>query len=261
MDGFIFLILIAIIALFSLIYKLCADYLKENSPCIKNLLYVNSIQNFKNFKTVENYHKYCNSKSQFDNFNRDNYIMAIVDENYNRYSSLLNDLQYNREKYYSYLSEIVDFKNNYKSKFNFFLKMVEFLEFERLRLNPPIEITVKISVSYTSPKGKNSYYKSCKINSNDIIYYCDECQKARQYKQSAKYQRSLMTDKLRYQVLNRDGYRCVICGACAKDGAKLHVDHIKPVSKGGKTELSNLRTLCDRCNLGKGASYNPNGLN
>lgn len=64
-------------------------------------------------------------------------------------------------------------------------------------------------------------------------------------------QRRLMTDSLRYDVLKRDGFRCQICGATAKDGYKLHVDHIVPVSKGGKTELSNLRTLCERCNMGK----------
>jgi len=66
-------------------------------------------------------------------------------------------------------------------------------------------------------------------------------------------QRRLMSDSLRYDVMRRDGFRCQICGATAKDGAKLHVDHIRPVSKGGRTEISNLRTLCERCNLGKGA--------
>lgn len=35
-------------------------------------------------------------------------------------------------------------------------------------------------------------------------------------------------------------------------GTKLHVDHIKPFSKGGKTVLENLQTLCFDCNLGKG---------
>ena len=60
-----------------------------------------------------------------------------------------------------------------------------------------------------------------------------------------------MTDSLRYDVLRRDGFRCVLCGSAASDGIKLEVDHIVPVSKGGRTELSNLRTLCDRCNRGK----------
>ena len=60
-----------------------------------------------------------------------------------------------------------------------------------------------------------------------------------------------MTDSLRYDVMQRDGFRCQLCGATAADGYKLHVDHIIPVSKGGKTEMGNLRTLCERCNMGK----------
>lgn len=66
-------------------------------------------------------------------------------------------------------------------------------------------------------------------------------------------QRRLMSASLRYDILRRDNFRCQICGVTAKDGYKLHVDHIVPVSKGGLTEPSNLRTLCERCNMGKGA--------
>jgi hypothetical protein len=58
--------------------------------------------------------------------------------------------------------------------------------------------------------------------------------------------------RLRAQVLMRDEARCRLCGAAARDGAKLHVDHVLPWSKGGETVLENLQILCDRCNLGKG---------
>lgn len=60
---------------------------------------------------------------------------------------------------------------------------------------------------------------------------------------------------LRYKVLSRDKFRCVICGRSpAKDpSVELHVDHIHPWSKGGKNTEENLRTLCFDCNLGKGA--------
>ena len=75
------------------------------------------------------------------------------------------------------------------------------------------------------------------------------------------FQRSLMTDSLRYDVMKRDGFRCVLCGRTAKDGVVLHVDHILPVARGGKTEINNLRTLCEFCNLGKSAKYDPKGLN
>lgn len=59
---------------------------------------------------------------------------------------------------------------------------------------------------------------------------------------------------LRYAVLRRDRFRCVLCGASpAMDlGCQLHVDHIEPFSKGGKTTLGNLRTLCGICNVGRG---------
>lgn len=60
---------------------------------------------------------------------------------------------------------------------------------------------------------------------------------------------------LRYNVLNRDRFRCVICGRSpAKDpNIELHIDHIFPWSKGGQNTEDNLRTLCFDCNLGKGA--------
>lgn len=65
-----------------------------------------------------------------------------------------------------------------------------------------------------------------------------------------------ISDKLRYQVLKRDNFKCCACGASpAKDPAvDLHIDHIIPWSKGGETKLENLQTLCARCNLGKSDS-------
>ena len=47
------------------------------------------------------------------------------------------------------------------------------------------------------------------------------------------------------------GYKCKVCGASASDGAKLEVDHIIPISKGGKSVMDNLQTLYKSCNRGK----------
>jgi hypothetical protein len=54
-------------------------------------------------------------------------------------------------------------------------------------------------------------------------------------------------DPVRAEVLLRDGARCRRC----RTAVNLEVDHIIPVSKGGKTEDSNLQTLCRRCNRHK----------
>ena len=60
---------------------------------------------------------------------------------------------------------------------------------------------------------------------------------------------------LRYRILTRDNSTCQCCGAKASDGVQLHIDHIKPVSKGGTNILENLQTLCKDCNLGKSDYY------
>ncbi len=59
--------------------------------------------------------------------------------------------------------------------------------------------------------------------------------------------------RLRATVLIRDNCICKMCGASpAKDPAVvLHVDHIRPWSKGGETYPENLQTLCSICNVGK----------
>lgn len=63
-----------------------------------------------------------------------------------------------------------------------------------------------------------------------------------------KNQRKLMTKELRQEIINRDNYTCQICGKYMPDGVGLHVDHIIPISKGGKTVPSNLQVLCSKCN-------------
>lgn len=79
-----------------------------------------------------------------------------------------------------------------------------------------------------------------------------ELQNDKQHQQVSPRSISL---SIRYRILLRDRFRCVLCGRSpAKDvGVELHVDHIVPWSQGGESLESNLRTLCFDCNLGKGA--------
>ena len=55
----------------------------------------------------------------------------------------------------------------------------------------------------------------------------------------------------RNEILERDGYKCVICGLGERDGMDLQVDHIKPKELGGKADVSNGQTLCARHNFMK----------
>lgn len=67
---------------------------------------------------------------------------------------------------------------------------------------------------------------------------------------ASKQPRVALPLKIRWDVLKRDDYRCLKCGARPPD-VELEVDHIVPVSGGGTNDLANLRTLCRPCNQGK----------
>jgi HNH endonuclease len=55
-----------------------------------------------------------------------------------------------------------------------------------------------------------------------------------------------------WAILARDKWRCLSCGRSAKEnGVLLEVDHVIPRSKGGSDDVSNLQTLCKKCNIGK----------
>jgi hypothetical protein len=63
---------------------------------------------------------------------------------------------------------------------------------------------------------------------------------------------------LRRQVLERDGWRCQVCGS----SAKLQVHHLRRRSKLGGDENENLITLCAACHHQQhaGSSNSPSGL-
>ena len=60
----------------------------------------------------------------------------------------------------------------------------------------------------------------------------------------------------------RDNFTCQICSyhkmiddrPWLPDISKLECDHIIPLARGGRTEMSNLQTLCKECNRKKGVS-------
>lgn len=57
------------------------------------------------------------------------------------------------------------------------------------------------------------------------------------------------TQEQKNAILERDGYRCVVCGRGKAEGVDLQVDHIKPKDKGGKNTIENGQTLCGQHNF------------
>lgn len=151
------------------------------------------------------------------------------------------------------------------------MSMEEFTEFERVLCETecsgvtPIKTTINLSSSYESPGGRNTYYDEKMFDTHEVIsLYLDEREKRadkERMKEFVEKQRALLTSSLRYDILQRDEFKCRLCGRNAGEGVELHIDHVQPVSKGGLTEEDNLRTLCKDCNLGKSDKYDLNGVN
>jgi hypothetical protein len=79
----------------------------------------------------------------------------------------------------------------------------------------------------------------------------EEAQASAAVENASRVVRDPIPARLRFEVLNRDNFRCRYCGRSQRDGAVLHVDHVVPFSKGGPTTEDNLITACSDCNLGK----------
>jgi 5-methylcytosine-specific restriction endonuclease McrA len=57
------------------------------------------------------------------------------------------------------------------------------------------------------------------------------------------------SSQVKQAALERDKYKCIVCGRGRKDGVELCVDHRIPLDKGGTNTLDNAQTLCMEHNL------------
>lgn len=57
----------------------------------------------------------------------------------------------------------------------------------------------------------------------------------------------------RNRIFERDHGHCAYCKGQLLYNETWHIDHIKPISKGGTNDLTNLVLSCARCNLEKSA--------
>lgn len=62
--------------------------------------------------------------------------------------------------------------------------------------------------------------------------------------------RTPIPPEVRNYVYQRDKYQCQSCGKTSTE-TNLSIDHIFPLSRGGKNDISNLQTLCLTCNKSK----------
>lgn len=256
-----FLIFILPIIIYNFIIKRIIN--KENevvsktSKKIQKITKLNELYQFKDIKRKKrNIIEREYSRKSFDRVTGKSIIKYHLDNNINGIRTDLENAIFNitlLEKYNKDVEKVLQSESINNSKYS--TKKFKMVEERVLRSiiykKENFMITLKIEVYYRSNGGNVYDNKKRKYLFNDLVFVYNEWNRGNKFEETINQERKIMNDYIRYNVLKRDNFSCQICGITAKDGAKLQVDHIIPVSKGGKTVMSNLQTLCERCNIGK----------
>jgi len=113
---------------------------------------------------------------------------------------------------------------------------------------------------FASVAGEYDKFKTNnRFTNNGNQHFC-ECSEFNKYLFDSKFtkvkrkpsvKRSPISKTLRFEIFQRDNFKCQYCGKNVSEGITLEVDHKIPHSRGGKDEFDNYTTSCKDCNLGK----------
>lgn len=204
--------------------------------------------------------KKVNSKSVFDSFDYSRFLVSFIGRHYDEVSDLLSKIYNNHREYNAYQTNVsrlartpTSVIDRYNISYEEFYREEDALIREAILPKPTFTMKMVCNISYTSPKGRSTYSKHEEFIAPEIWNVWKMVTNSRNEccSDSRKRERQKMTLSLRYDILKRDQFRCQICGRTAAEGVALEIDHVVPISKGGKTVPSNLQTLCRECNRGK----------
>ena len=251
--------IVFIIILFSL-YQRKKEFVETHSIAIKEIKQLNNKYYFYKIDTIEISHSYDNINF-YNDIDPIDYLTYQVAHELNFYKSRLNCSLENMQRYNMYMTElksiqtfgIYDIEINVEDKKKY--DDMETKLFNKYIKSIPDIIKVDVILYLTNINGDRKERKSQTFNAKAIdnlikmisqkrgTYYLN----SQIWNSISRVERGKVSNKLRFYIYNRDNNRCVYCGS----KYNLEVDHIIPISKGGKSTPDNLQTLCKRCNYEK----------
>lgn len=254
---FVVFVVVSFIISIAVINKKYAKFIKSYSIAYNSLLKINQKYEFFN---IPNYNLGCSYDNEniFYDISTKDYLTSQLLYKIKEIKNAIYNTNENKKLYNEYLKEINDiisFGNYTTSKLPIFKKLLakrERMLFDSAKLSPTIEFNIEVKLNLTNI---NRIYRGCKnkvFNTEEILEIIDGLldRKGDYYNNPeiwnsiCKVERGKVTNRIRFLVYKRDNNRCVKCGS----RYNLEVDHIFPISKGGKSTLDNLQTLCHDCN-------------
>ena len=238
------------------------QFVLDHSVAIRRL---DDINNRYKFKCVSNYI----FRNSYDN---ERYYDLISCKDYLTYELVyckdavlkaINDVFNNKEIFERYTDEI-----DKRCKLNDFdiprlplnkklLIKIENKLFNKRIQKPTLEFSIFVKITLTNINGYYIKSKRAVFSVKEIASIVNELKRKRGdrylnndiWKSISNVERAKVTNRLRFAIYQRDNYRCKKCGSTEN----LEIDHIIPISRGGKSTYSNLQTLCHKCNKEKGS--------
>ncbi len=267
---FLILLLVALlITIFFIVHKIVQKkydcFVLQNSIHLKKLQEINCKYKFFNHIEFNQSHTYDNENFYCDISCLD-YLTYQLQFISSKVIGQINKEKQNSRLYAEYLKEIAAL-----TEFGEFISETGKFKYEKLvatekRLikentftKPYTDFCIEVTLYCSQLNGrvyakKNEVYRADDIlvlikrlrNRNGTFYNDREI-----WNSICRVERGKVSNKMRFSIYQRDCYRCRKCGVSQRY-AQLEVDHIIPISKGGKSTYNNLQTLCHRCNIEKG---------
>ncbi len=267
-GAIIFTILIVTLIVFVVIKIVQAIYRKfvlSHSKALRELESVNSKYKFREVTNLKMTHSYDN-ENFYNNVSGYDFLTYQLSF-YKTQDKVLDSIRKaseNQFKYKLYENEVKDrcklgewdtdklLRNN-----NYLLKTERKL-MNKLLKKPNTDFSIMVTLILTNINDRYLQEKSSVFHSSAIESLIKRINKKSGYfyldndvwNSICAVERAKVTNKMRFAIYNRDHNRCRCCGS----RNNLEIDHIIPISKGGKTEYNNLQTLCHKCNQRKGDS-------
>lgn len=250
--------------IFYFVYQvMCENYVLLHSKAIIQLNKINKKYNFLALK-YNNYKMIYDYRVNYDNVSPSDLFLCYVEKNY---SLIKEDIKINNINYTTYLK--------YKEEVNNIKDFIRYKYKTICSLNSIQKLERKLFLSRIHPAINNQYHikvivylqdesvPSLKIISKTKVFYEDDIEFAKElslknnkgfylnkdfWDAKVRVERAKVSKKMRLSILSRDHFKCKYCGSTLN----LEIDHIIPISKGGKSEYNNLQTLCHLCNVNKG---------
>ncbi len=243
------------------------SFVSSYSVTLSALNEINSSFKFKKYEIIELSHSYDNEVF-YNNVSCEDYLIYNLQYDQRGILTSIAASEWNEKLYPQYekrVAQITEFGKFSAPIGKLKIKRLISIEkrlYQRKLYSRPRKFCVRIYLRKTDLNGRCFGWKNDvfgadevralikRINNRSGYFYNDKGI----WDAICRVERAKVSNKMRFSIYARDGYRCRYCGK-RDNGNNLEIDHIKPIAKGGKSTYDNLQTLCRRCNKNKGDTY------